>query len=179
MSLPPFAAPLVVRPLHPGDVEALLHIQTVCYGDGFQESREVFTQRLSSPLHCSLGVVLEDDAHGSTLQAYLAAYWSTLGKITPLNGVFESGGPGIPVLYLHDMSVLPALAGQGVARHLTLQLLTQARARGLAHAALVSVQGSRSYWERQGFSVTSVNDAQQYKHLQTYGEGASYMTMKL
>ncbi len=53
-----------------------------------------------------------------TLQAYLAAYWSTLGKITPLDGPFTPATAGDPALYLHDMSVLPELSGQGVARYL-------------------------------------------------------------
>jgi hypothetical protein len=46
--------------------------------------------------------------------AYLAAYWSHPGKITPLQGEFDAQ-PQASVLYLHDMAVDPALAGQGIA----------------------------------------------------------------
>lgn len=165
-----------VRPLGMHDVDSLLHVQTVCYGDTFLESRDVFAQRLTCAHHCSIGVVQP----GTTaLQAYLVAYWSNPGKITPLNGLFTPPAQGEQVLYLHDMSVLPALAGQGVARHLVQHCMAQARQRGLRQAALVSVQGSQGYWERQGFSACPVKDAQQYKNLQTYGEGALYMTMLL
>lgn len=169
-------SPWVVRPLNAHDVDSLLHVQTICYGDGFQESGEVFAQRLSCPYHCSIGVVREGE---QALKAYLAAYWSNPAKITPLNGVFTAPAAGEQVLYLHDMSVLPELAGQGVARHLVQHLMGQARARGLQQAALVSVQGSQSYWERQGFVVSPVNDAQQQMHLETYGEGALYMVAML
>lgn len=169
-------SPWVVRPLNAHDVDSLLHVQTICYGDGFQESSEVFAQRLSCPHHCSIGVVLDGE---DALLAYLAAYWSNPGKITPLDGVFTAPAPGEEVLYLHDMSVLPVLAGQGVARHLLETLLASARERGVRQAALVSVQDSRTYWERQGFSISPVRDAQQCSHLQTYGEGALYMTAVL
>ena len=166
----------MVRALTLQDVESLLHVQTVCYGDAFLESREVFAQRLACAYHCSLGVTTQV---GGPLQAYLAAYWSNLGKVTPLDGAFTPPAAAEQVLYLHDMSVLPALAGQGVARMLVQQAFAAARQRGLRQAALVSVQNSRTYWERQGFSVCEVTDAQQLIHLETYGEGALYMTAML
>lgn len=178
MSITSLALPWSVRPLSAADVPHLLHIQTICYGSDFLESRTVFEQRLSCPHHCSIGVVGQGQAP-DTLQAYLAAYWSNPGKITPLNGLFTPPAPGEQTLYLHDMSVLPALTGQGIAKHLLQQLFEQARARGLRQAALVSVQGSQNYWKRQGFSLTHVNDAQQLSHLHTYGEGACYMTLVL
>lgn len=168
----------MVRPLTAADVQPLLHIQTVCYGNDFLETGDVFAQRLGCAHHCSIGVVRQGNPP-SALLAYLAAYYSNPGKITPLNGVFTAPAAGEQVLYLHDMSVLPELAGQGVARHLVQQLCQQAKARGLRQAALVSVQGSQGYWARQGFRATGVYDAQQLKHLQTYGEGACYMTLPL
>jgi GNAT superfamily N-acetyltransferase len=172
------ALPLTVRPLRPDDVEHLLHIQTICYGAEFLESKAIFAQRLACRHHCSIGVAYAHQAQTSLL-AYLAAYWSSPGKITPLNGPFTPPVVGEQVLYLHDMSVLPELAGQGIASHLVQHVFQQARERGVRQAALVSVQGSQAYWERQGFSVTNVNDAQQFKHLQSYGEGACYMSLQL
>lgn len=176
MNLTALPSPWLVRPLQAHDVDSLLHVQTICYGDAFVESRAVFEQRLGCAHHCSIGVVQEGN---DALQAYLAAYWSNPGKITPLDGHFTAPAPGEQVLYLHDMSVLPALAGQGVARHLLQHAMAQARLKGLCQAALVSVQGSQAYWERQGFCVCPVIDTQQQIHLKTYGEGALYMTMAL
>ena len=169
-------APLQVRPLDASDVSSLLHVQTVCYGNAFLESADVFARRLAAPHHCSIGVVRQGDP---ALLAYLVAYWSNPGKVTPLDGDFAAPAMGEQILYLHDMSVLPSLSGQGIAKHLVQQLLHTARAKGLRQAALVSVQNSQAYWERQGFSVAPVLDAQQSKNLQTYGEGALYMTMAL
>lgn len=175
-NLPVRSAAWSVRPLQAHDVESLLQVQTVCYGEDFMESREVFAQRLACDHHCSIGVVQPPDAG---LKAYLAAYWSSPGKITPLDGHFTPPASGEQVLYVHDMSVLPELAGQGVARYLLQHVMQQARQRGLRQAALVSVQGSQAYWERQGFSVYPVKDAQQWANLQTYGEGAVYMRAML
>lgn len=176
MTLSFLPSPWVVRALQAYDVESLLQVQTVCYGDAFLESREVFAQRLSCRHQCSVGVAQSQEA---PLKAYLAAYWSNPGKVTPLDGEFMPPAQGEQVLYLHDMSVLPELAGQGVARYLLQLLMDQARARGVQQAALVSVQKSQTYWERQGFSIAPVRDAQQMAHLQTYGQGALYMTAML
>lgn len=176
MTAPALPAPWKVRPLNNADVDSLLHVQTVCYGDAFLESRDTFVQRLDSPHQCSIGVVQDSNP---ALQAYLAAYWSNPGKITPLDGPFTTPSAGTQVLYLHDMSVLPQLAGQGIARHLVQHLMDKARARGVTQAALVSVQGSQAYWERQGFSVSCVTNSQQLMHLHTYGEDALYMTALL
>jgi GNAT superfamily N-acetyltransferase len=167
---------LHVRLLTVGDVDSLLHVQTVCYGDAFLESADVFARRLACPHQCSIGVVRSGSR---ALVAYLVAYWSSPGKITPLNGDFAAPSGDARVLYLHDMSVLPALSGQGVAQHLLGQLRGHARSQGVQQAALVSVQGSQAYWARQGFSECPVNDPQQWAHLQTYGEGAVYMTASL
>lgn len=166
------ATPWQIRPLTATDVADLLHVQTVCYGDDFMESEVVFAQRLSCAHHCSLGMV---QAATGPLQAYLAAYWSNPGKITPLDGLFAPPAAAQQVLYLHDMSVLPRWAGQGLARQLLSTAIAQAQACGVSQAALVSVQGSQAYWERQGFAVQAVEDVAEQQHLATYGDGAVYM----
>ena len=139
--------------------------------------RRGFTQRLACSHHCSLGVA---DRSNGTLEAYASAYWSSVGQITPLNGLFSAPhGQAEQVLYLHDLSVVPELAGQGMARQLVQHLVQQARQRGLRQAALVAVQGADGYWARQGFSAYPVRDARQSLHLETYGDGARYMVATL
>lgn len=161
------------RALATADLPGLLAVQLACYGEGFVESAEVFARRLASPANCSL--VLERDGQ---VCAYLAAYRSRLGKVTPLHGGFEAM-PAPDTLYLHDMAVLPAFAGQGLARALLVPLWQSARAEGLGHTALVSVQGSQGYWARHGYVERALQDAGQRQHLATYGEGATYMARPL
>src|SRR5690606_36415707 len=99
-------------------------------------------------------------------------------KVTPLHGDFDAV-PAPDTLYLHDMAVLPACAGRGLARALLARLLPRARAAGLRHTALVSVQGSQAYWARQGYALHPVQDAAQRRHLDSYGAGAVYMAQAL
>ena len=160
---------IALRPLGVADVDAVLCIQAQCYGTGFVEPREVFARRLAGAGHCSWAAV-----RGDEVLAYLAAYWSRPGAVTPLNGDFAQY-TDVSVLYLHDMAVSEAAAGQGLARRMVQALKAQARARGVQRTALVSVQGSRLYWERQGYVVESVTNAAQQQHLASYGEGALYM----
>jgi len=164
---------LTPRPLTLRDLPGLLEVQRACYGTGFVESAEVFARRLASPAQCSL--VLED---GGRVCAYLAAYDTLQGKVTPLHGDFEAV-PRPDTLYLHDMAVLPALAGRGLARALLEPLWRQATARGLRRSALVSVQGSQGFWERHGYAVQALPGAAQRQRLAAYGEGAVYMVRTL
>ena len=164
---------VVVRPLALSDLTDLLVVHLACYGEGFVESGDVFARRLASPANCSL--VLE---RGGEVCAYLAAYRSVQGKVTPLHGDFEAVALH-DTLYLHDMAVLPAHAGQGLAHELLQPLWAQARAQGLAHSALVSVQGSQAYWQRQGYTLQPLQDATQRARLASYGAGAVYMVRDL
>ena len=129
--------PIQLRALGAADVNAVLRIQAQCYGDGFAEPGEVFTRRLQSVGHCSWAA-----EQGGELVAYLAAYWSRPGAITPLNGDFADYADA-SVLYLHDMAVSSVVAGQGLAQRMVQAVKTQARARGAQRRALVSVQGAQ------------------------------------
>ena len=118
--------PLEVRSLQPDDLPALMAVQRAAYGDGFMESTEVFARRLASPVNCSLALLLD-----GALCAYLAAYYSVQGKVTPLHGDFEPPlGTAPDTLYLHDMAVLPGMAGKGLARRLLQPLSGQVGQHG-------------------------------------------------
>ena len=165
----PGASSARVRPLEPADLDALMDIQRACYGAAYVEPRSVFTRRLASPANCSLVV----ESAGEVV-AYLAAYWSKAGKITPLHGDFEACADP-DVLYLHDMAVLPAQAGQRLASRLLGPLWEQARHRGIRQSCLVSVQGTQDYWQRHGYRRLELQDAQQLQQLASYGKDAIYM----
>ncbi len=163
-----------IRPLAASDLPGLLAVQRACYGEGFVESAEVFARRLASPANCSLVLVRE----GGEVAGYLAAYRSALHKVTPLHGDFEPVAQA-DTLYLHDMAVHPAHAGQGLAAALLAPLWQRARAEGLRHSALVAVQGAQGYWERHGYAVLALQDAGQRERLLGYGGGAVYMAREL
>ena len=163
------SAPVRVQPLTAADTPALMRVQAACYGAALLEDAALYARRLSSPGQCSLGV---RSATGG-LRAYLAAYWSVLGTITPLHGDFHlQAAPD--TLYLHDLAVRPTDAGRGLAQALLAAAWRAALARGVRQAALVSVQGTAGFWRRQGFELADAPPA-----LASYGAGAHYMTRAL
>ena len=162
--------------LAPKHLDGLLAVQRACYGAALVEGAEVFARRLASPAQCSL--VAEVDGQ---VGAYLAAYHSVQGKVTPLQGDFGSVAPpgAADTLYLHDLAVLPQLAGRGLAQALLAWLHGQALAHGLRRAALVSVQGSQPFWQRQGYAAQALAQPAQRAQLARYGAGAVYMARRL
>lgn len=169
-----YSSPITLRALQPNDLPALLQVQSACYDPGFIESVGVYARRLASLANCSL--VCEIDGE---LCAYLAAYRSTAGKVTPLHGDFELPLSAPDTLYLHDMAVLPAHAGQGLARALLESLWAKGKALGLRRSALVSVQDSQAYWARHRYIPYALQDAHERARLASYGDGAVYMVRSL
>ncbi|MBP7567628.1 MAG: GNAT family N-acetyltransferase [Burkholderiaceae bacterium] len=171
--MPNAADDLRLLTLAPEHLPGLLEVQLACYGAGFVEDRDVFARRIVSPVGCSRVLV-----RGGEVLAYLAAYRSVLGKVTPLHGDFEV--VEVPdTLYLHDMAVHPSLAGQGLAQRLFDALIELAHYEHLLQAALVAVQGAQGYWARQGFAVQTLTDAAQQARMAAYGADAAYMTRTL
>lgn len=162
-----------VQALAAQHLPGLIAVQRACYGAAFVESEAVFARRLASPAQCSLVL-----AHGARVDAYLAAYDSVQGAVTPLHGDFEVAERP-DTLYLHDLAVLPGQAGRGLARALLEPLWAQARARGLRRSALVAVQGSLGFWQRHGYAVAPLHAPAQQARLAGYGEGALYLTRAL
>ena len=171
--LPADATPVPLALQH---LPGLLAVQRACYDDVLVEGFDVFSRRLASPANCSLVLQYEGQ-----VVAYLAAYQSQRGKVTPLHGDFNPvAAPGVcDTLYLHDMAVLPQMAGRGLARALVAPLWERAAAQGLHYTALVSVQGSQAYWQRQGYAVQQLEEAAQREQLASYGTGAVYMARHL
>ena len=92
------------------DMDAVLAVQAACYPPAMREAADVVRARLRASPDT---VFVARDAQG--VCAYLFAYPSRLGKVTPLGGRFSL--PETPdTLYLHDLAVAPRAAGQGVAR---------------------------------------------------------------
>ena len=164
---------VVVRPMVSSDLDAVLDIQRACYGEGFLEGADVITRRIASPM--GLSCVAE---RGGRVCAYLAAYASHPGKLTPLHGDFEAA-PQPDTLYLHDLAVHPQAAGLCLAQALVRHLWAQGVALGLAASALVSVQGSEGYWQRHGYVAQPLYQPEQQQRLASYGEGAVYMAREL
>ena len=75
--------------------------------------------------------------------------------------------------YLHDLALLPGARGSGAGAKVATLLADQAHRDGYKTLALVSVNGSQGFWERQGFSVR--RDETLAAKLAGYGRDAVYM----
>ncbi|HYF77656.1 MAG TPA: GNAT family N-acetyltransferase [Symbiobacteriaceae bacterium] len=164
---------LHIRRMTQGDVAFVNHVQVDCYSPFMQEDEATIRARfLLAP---DTAWVAEDEGG---VCAYLVGYRSVVGKVTPLNAVFEL--PECPdALYLHDLAVAPRGKGRGIGKALVQAACDQAVAEGLGYAALVSVQNSKAFWERLGFAEWARLHEDQRENLHTYEGPAYYMVRDL
>jgi ribosomal protein S18 acetylase RimI-like enzyme len=160
-----------VRPMTEADLRAVLAVQAACYPPAMQEAGAVVLARLRAAPATTLLACDEEGVCG-----YVFAYPSLRGRVTPLGAAFTL--PDVPdTLYIHDLAVAPRALGRGLARRLAQQLMERGRAHGLHHAALVSVQDSRRFWEGLGYRLDGARPP--CPALASYPDGALYMTRAL
>lgn len=167
------AYPISIRAMRPDDLDAVLAVQAACYPPSMQEAGEVVLARMR--LAGESCVVAQD---GEGVCAYLFAYPSRLGKVTPLGAEFDAAA-GADTLYLHDLSVAPRVHGRGLARRLVGQLLAQARAQGMTASALVSVQDTAGFWTGLGYEAFETGCPAAHAALASYPGVARYMVRVL
>lgn len=162
-----------LRAMRQSDLPRILEIQAQCYPPSMQEGAATILERLQAAGDTCL--VAED---GGKVGAYLFAYRSTLGAVTPLGGVFKPCAAG-DTIYLHDLALGRESKGKGLGSLLVRAALTQARERGLSHAALVAVQDAHAYWRRLGFRRVDHLDAAGLEAMRGYPGGPEYMVRAL
>lgn len=141
-----FIATPLVREMREQDLDAVLAVQAACYPPSMQEPADVVLARLRAAPATTL--VLPNAAG---ICAYVFAYPSMLGRITPLHAGFEPA-PDADTLYVHDLAVHPRVHGMGLGRRLARSLFDTGRGQGLRHGALVAVLDARPFWESLGFA---------------------------
>ena len=160
---------ILIRAIREDDLDAVLRVQAACYPPVMQEARAVLLSRLRAAGGTTLVAV-----HGGAVCAYVFAYRSSAGAVTPLDASFDVADNG-DTLYIHDLSVAPGAAGLGIARQLVDRLRLLAAGAGLTQCALVSVQDSQAFWERLGFRETACEGGAARLALASYPPGAIYM----
>lgn len=159
------------RAMAPADLDAVLAIADARFPD-HPEDGERFAERLRlAPAFCS---VLETGA--ARVAGYLVAYPWPIFQVPPLNRPL--GAVGGEVLFIHDIALDARLEGRGLALPALTRLVAAARTAGIRDLALVAVNGTAGYWERQGFAVHAAEGTLAAK-LATYGATARYMIRPL
>ena len=162
-----------IRRLTAADLDAVMRVQAACYPRELNEERGLFARRLTAAPETAW---LAESA--GTACAYLFGYPSRPGRITPLGGDFAPSRSAT-ALYLHDLAVAPAAAGQGLGRRLVATAVAAAQGLGLMQATLVAVGGAEKFWQAQGFRRADALAAEQQARLAGYGPAAVYMQRPL
>ena len=155
------------------DLADVIRIQAEAYIDEILETDEVICARFAQTADTSWVVERAGEVCG-----YLVGYQSVLGEVSPWGKEFAHK-PAANALYLHDLAISKSAAGCGLGPLLVNHVLMEARQRQLRAAALVSVQNSKSFWQKLGFNESSGLDEIQQKNLASYSGPAIYMTRVL
>ena len=165
--------PHPIRSMQLDDLDAVLAVQAASYPVPMQESRAILRARLQAA-RATCAVACD----GDEVCGYLFAYPSRLGAVTALGAQFAIAAEA-DTLYLHDLALAPQAHGRGLARALVEHLLGLGCARGLGHAALVSVQDTAGFWHGLGFRPAQPDAASSGAGLASYPVGALYMVRLL
>jgi len=153
--------------MHEGDLGRVPDIAAVCYPEHYEEPA-IYAERLRLfPEGC---FALQA---GAEVQGYILSHpW--IADSAPLLDTLLHRLPEHPTAcYLHDLALMPAVRGQGLARPGIERV--RAAAAGLP-LTLVSVNRTVAFWERMGFDVHATKDLE--AKLESYGPDARFMVAR-
>ena len=154
------------------DLPAVMAIAAVVHPD-YPEDEAVFAERLRlAPQGCHV-LAGKDGA----LQGYLVSHPWPAGTVPVLNSLLGEIPQGVSNWYLHDLALLPSGRGSGAAGAIVAEIARHAAATGHASLALVAVNASTGFWQRQGFR--EVHDPALDRKLASYDDAARYMRREL
>jgi GNAT superfamily N-acetyltransferase len=159
------------RPMLPGDLAVVEAIAGMVH-PGFFEAPEVFAEKLSLyPEGCHLLEI------GGEPAGYVFAHPWRDDEAPALNAPLGSVPVEAGSFYIHDLALLSPARGTGAAGRIVASLSQFARAQGFARMALVAVNGSLGFWQKQGFEECAVPELAD--KLAAYEAAARYMVRRL
>lgn len=159
------------RPMREADLPAVLAIATLVH-PAYPEDESGTRERLAlAPQGCFCL------AEGHELSGYLVSHPWMLFDVPALNTRLGDLPDTVDLWYLHDLALLPLARGSGAAGLIVGELAQAARAAGFGALALVAVNGSNGFWERNGFR--EAHDAALDRKLASYDDAARYMVRVL
>ncbi len=163
------------RPMRRDDLSQVMMIAAAVH-IGYFEAEEVFAERLMLfPQGCRIAERI--DTHGLREVAGYAFIHPTRHGCPPfLNQLLGRVDDRADCLHLHDVALLSTARGSGLGRVLTSYLQQLCIGTRIARAALVAVHESGGYWQSAGFTDDAALKEEGRAALQSYGEGARYMS---
>jgi len=140
------AVPFTIRAIREGDWAAVDRIQREAFtAEALEDIETIKSLGQLSPETCLIA-----EREGEPVGYLIAHPWKA-DDLPPLNTCLREIPEGASTFFLHDLALSPKARGQGVAPGLVAEGLAGARRLGLQDASLLSIQNSRSFWERMGF----------------------------
>lgn len=153
------------------DLPAVLAVQRLAYGDGYQESSEVLGAKLRLPGTCCW---LAEE--GGEAVGYVFSHpWEMAPP--PLHAALTGVPEGACTMFLHDLAVAPAGRGGGVAARLFASARAGAVEAGFVRMSLVALADAQGFWKRHGFMPSA--DGRSSHLPPAYGAGAQFMELML
>jgi GNAT superfamily N-acetyltransferase len=156
------------RQLTSSDIDAVVRVMSVIHA-ALPESREVFAERVRLFPEGCLALVNE----AGELNGYAISHPIRYRQPPELDGLLQNIAPDADQYYLHDVCVLPAYRGQGLAAQAIEKLL--AIAERFPSACLISVYGTVPFWGRHGFLTPPSVETVLAKKLLNYGAEATFL----
>jgi len=138
------------RAMTPDDIDEVVVAAEIVH-PGFFEERSVFAERLQ--LFPEGARILEGE--GRVIGYALSHPWRR-GEVPCLNSLLGGIPGGAETYYIHDLALLPIARGKHAAGRLIGALIFLAKEFGFPSMSLVAVNGSRFFWEKQGFCVVDL-----------------------
>lgn len=153
--------------MRPADLRAVERVGEAVHLD-YPEDPEVFAERLALfPFGCH---VLE---HHGAVQGYVISHPWRRAAPPSLNAMLGALPDRPATFYIHDLALLPAARGHGVARRVVRSLAAMTISLGLTEMSLVAVGGSGGFWAGQGFTALDLPELA--AKLASYDASAAYM----
>ncbi|QEW05400.1 GNAT family N-acetyltransferase [Nitrincola iocasae] len=161
-----------IRLMQPTDLPSVWQVQCACYSHFEPETQaSLGAKREASPQSCFVA------EQGDILLGYVIAMPWLLGVVPALNDPSCNLPAQADCLYLHDMAIAPAAAGQGVGQRL-FEAVTEAGYKlELSKLALTAIEGAKGYWQRHGFVPVALPLSA--AKVAQYGGNITYMSREM
>ena len=159
-----------IRGANEHDMDRILEIQSKCFRQGYQESRDSLFSKIKSSSDTCIIAVVENEIAGYFFSVPTDFYEPPVFNSTQhiLNSTPDC-------LYLHDLSVDPKFRGMGIGSLLLERLHEKAKEKSLNKLSLIAIDGLVPYWNKNGFSVVTAIPQKLSDCLQSYGKSCTYM----
>lgn len=135
------------RPMQAKDLEAIYQVQLAGFMPEMIESVEMFADILSHYNKASFVAEVE-----GTVIGYSMAHPADDDRSDYDTGSWDVRGDE-ECLYLHDLCVIPEFQGKGISKPLLDLVENFAIAQGFQKLIGISVQDTREFWKKQGFTI--------------------------